>query len=319
MLGAAVSTAATQQATANAKDAGEEVKQGPGNGTNGDKKKVSSKAAKLLGMNSNDERRFLAAQQRDRAERPPGRPPPNLRRGALALPPAPALIQLRLFLADKRHYPFAGTAVAAWAMDAQHDGATLSRAREAAVAAWRMPAASRMRTMCVVAALCQNIGTDPPDVIKTGPVARLECWTDPFASPPAKAIEKIAAELQRQYERWQARAQYKVLQDPTFDQVKKTCMQHRRRARGERVLFHYNGHGVPRPTPNGEIWVFNRNFTQYIPLSVYDLQSWPVPISISLAEIIIFNPAHSTLLVWAAFHSSDLEIPGNSLSRGLFD
>lgn len=26
----------------------------------------------------------------------------------------------------------------------------------------------------------------------------------------------------------------------------------------ERVLFHYNGHGVPRPTPNGEIWVFNK-------------------------------------------------------------
>ena len=24
-----------------------------------------------------------------------------------------------------------------------------------------------------------------------------------------------------------------------------------------RVLIHYNGHGVPRPTANGEIWVFN--------------------------------------------------------------
>ena len=26
----------------------------------------------------------------------------------------------------------------------------------------------------------------------------------------------------------------------------------------ERVLFHYNGHGVPKPTANGEIWVFNK-------------------------------------------------------------
>jgi regulator-associated protein of mTOR len=25
---------------------------------------------------------------------------------------------------------------------------------------------------------------------------------------------------------------------------------------------------------NGEIWVFNRSYTQYIPLSLYDLQSW---------------------------------------------
>lgn len=42
----------------------------------------------------------------------------------------------------------------------------------------------------------------------------------------------------------------------------------------ERVLFHYNGHGVPRPTANGEIWVFNKAYTQYIPLSIYDLQQW---------------------------------------------
>ena len=39
-------------------------------------------------------------------------------------------------------------------------------------------------------------------------------------------------------------------------------------------MFHYNGHGVPRPTANGEIWVFNRSYTQYIPLSIYDLQTW---------------------------------------------
>lgn len=42
----------------------------------------------------------------------------------------------------------------------------------------------------------------------------------------------------------------------------------------ERVLFHYNGHGVPRPTVNGEIWVFNSRYTQYIPLSMYELQTW---------------------------------------------
>lgn len=40
------------------------------------------------------------------------------------------------------------------------------------------------------------------------------------------------------------------------------------------MLFHYNGHGVPRPTMNGEIWVFNKSYTQYIPMSIYDLQAW---------------------------------------------
>jgi regulator-associated protein of mTOR len=58
------------------------------------------------------------------------------------------------------------------------------------------------------------------------------------------------------------------------EDVKKLCLSLRRNARGERVLLHYNGHGVPRPTHNGEIWVFNKQYTQYIPLSIYDLQTW---------------------------------------------
>jgi regulator-associated protein of mTOR len=45
--------------------------------------------------------------------------------------------------------------------------------------------------------------------------------------------------------------------DPTLDDVKKLAGSCRRTAKAERVLFHYNGHGVPRPTVNGEIWVFN--------------------------------------------------------------
>jgi len=53
--------------------------------------------------------------------------------------------------------------------------------------------------------------------------------------------------------------------------VKKLCTTLRRGAKEDRVLFHYNGHGVPRPTASGEIWVFNKNFTQYIPLSILGL------------------------------------------------
>ncbi len=44
--------------------------------------------------------------------------------------------------------------------------------------------------------------------------------------------------------------------------------------REERLLLHFNGHGVPRPSNNGELWVFNRSFTQYIPVSAYDLHTW---------------------------------------------
>lgn len=97
---------------------------------------------------------------------------------------------------------------------------------------------------------------------------------DPSSISPQKALELIGVNLQKQYERWQPRARYKQSLDPTVDDVKKLCVSLRRNAKEERVLFHYNGHGVPRPTVNGEIWVFNRTYTQYIPLSIYDLQTW---------------------------------------------
>lgn len=128
--------------------------------------------------------------------------------------------------------------------------------------------------MSVALVLCLNIGVDPPDVAKIQPCARLECWIDPSSVSPQKAMELIGANLQKQYERWQPRARYKKFHDPTIEDVKKLCTSLRRNAKEERVLFHYNGHGVPRPTENGEIWVFNKTYTQYIPLSIYDLQTW---------------------------------------------
>ncbi|KAI9922345.1 hypothetical protein PsorP6_002603 [Peronosclerospora sorghi] len=137
---------------------------------------------------------------------------------------------------------------------------------------WRMR--ERMKTMDVALVLCLNIGTDPPDVEKAMPCARKECWVDPFSMPAKKAIETIGNTLQSQYERWQPRARYKQSLDPTVEKIRELCVNRRRLAKHDRVLFHYNGHGVPRPTQNGEVWVFNKSYTQYIPLLVYDLQSW---------------------------------------------
>lgn len=137
---------------------------------------------------------------------------------------------------------------------------------------WRIR--DRMKTVSVALVVCLNVGVDPPDVFKITPCARLECWIDPSSMSAQKALELIGANLQKQYERWQPRARYKQSLDPTVEDVKKLCVSLRRNAKEERVLFHYNGHGVPRPTVNGEIWVFNRTYTQYIPLSIYDLQSW---------------------------------------------
>ncbi|KAJ6845017.1 regulatory-associated protein of TOR 2 isoform X1 [Iris pallida] len=142
------------------------------------------------------------------------------------------------------------------------------------VSKWRPK--DRMKTGCVALVLCLNIGVDPPDVIKISPCARMECWIDPFSMVATKALETIGKTLQYQYDQWQPYQQgpYKLQLDPSVEEVKKLCINCRKNARSERVLFHYNGHGVPKPTANGEIWVFNKSYTQYIPLPISDLDSW---------------------------------------------
>ncbi len=127
----------------------------------------------------------------------------------------------------------------------------------------------QMKTWSVALILCLNIGVDPPDVVKTNPCARRECWigdthtphthtlstsynhththclpatttrphthththTDSLSTSSQKALEEIGNSLQKQYERWQPRARYKQLLDPTTDEVRKLCMALRKNAK----------------------------------------------------------------------------------------
>lgn len=133
----------------------------------------------------------------------------------------------------------------------------------------------RQKTISAVLVLCLNLGVDPPDIMKTYPCAKYEAWCDPSNFPDTKkAIEAIGKNLQSQYETLSLRTRYKQSLDPCVEDVKRFCNTLRRNAKDERILFHYNGHGVPQPTASGEIWVFNRGYTQYIPISLYDLQTW---------------------------------------------
>ncbi|XP_077222936.1 regulatory-associated protein of TOR 1-like isoform X3 [Tasmannia lanceolata] len=175
------------------------------------------------------------------------------------------------------------------------------------VSKWRPK--DRMKTGCVALVLCLNISVDPPDVIKISPCARMECWIDPFSIQPPKALETIGKALQAQYERWQPRAKYKLQPDPTVDDVKKLCNTCRKYARSERVLFHYNGHGVPKPTANGEIWVFNKSYTQYIPLPVSDLHSW-----LKTPSIYVFDCSAAGMIVSAFMEQQEWNSSGSSTS-----
>ncbi|RMX81449.1 hypothetical protein D0869_06800 [Hortaea werneckii] len=148
------------------------------------------------------------------------------------------------------------------------------------VSEWRMK--DRLKTVSAILAVCLNVGVDPPDVIKPNPCARLECWVDPL--PPEGAAQggqssnntnaQIGKNLQSQYENLSLRTRYKVILDPTIEELKRYTTSLRRTAHQERILFHYNGHGVPKPTGSGEVWCFNRSYTQYIPIGLNDLSEW---------------------------------------------
>ncbi|UXI16095.1 hypothetical protein NH340_JMT02038 [Sarcoptes scabiei] len=176
---------------------------------------------------------------------------------------------------------------------------------------WRTK--ERMKTVSVGIVLCLNVGVDPPDIIKPNPHAVIQCWTDPFASAPMKASDTIVNNLIKQYERLQSRPRYKHLVDPTIEDVKKLCTSLRRTSKEERVLFHYNGHGVPKPTLNGEIWVFNRSFTQYIPLSLYDLQQWIGTPSIYVFDCSSAGTIVETFQQFAIQHQKEYEMNMTSL------
>jgi regulatory associated protein of mTOR len=136
-----------------------------------------------------------------------------------------------------------------------------------------------MKTVGIGLVLALNIGTDPPDICKPNPCAVLQTWLDPRSVSRSQAKEWIADRLEHQYAKWQLARTARPLKvrkavDPTVEEVRAVCIGLRRQARNERALWHYNGIGVPRPTANGELWVFDKNHTEYIPLSVVDIRQW---------------------------------------------
>ncbi|XP_055806749.1 regulatory-associated protein of TOR 1-like isoform X3 [Solanum dulcamara] len=158
-----------------------------------------------------------------------------------------------------------------------------------------------MKTGCVALVLCLNISVDPPDAIRISPCARMQCWIDPLSMPPQRALETIGRTLHQQYERWQPKARCKISLDPTVDEIKKLCTTCRKYAKSERVLFHYNGHGVPKPSPKDEIWLFNKSYTQYIPLPISDLDSW-----LKTPSIYVFDCSAAGMIVNAFMQLQDL-------------
>jgi regulator-associated protein of mTOR len=141
------------------------------------------------------------------------------------------------------------------------------------MAPWRS-SPGKLKTANAALVLCLNIDVDPPDVIKTNPCAVMECWVEPHTMPSHKALEVIGTNLQHQFEGLSPKLSYKPILDPSYEDLRRFCTTLRKQAKEDTVLFYYNGHGVPKPTPSGELWCFNRNYTQYIPVSLAEVQHW---------------------------------------------
>lgn len=162
---------------------------------------------------------------------------------------------------------------------------------------WRQK--SRLRTTSVCIVVCLNLSyTSSSTAAAKGSGGGTEAWVHPTQD----SLKAIGAALQRQYQQWKPRAMFQQLLDPTVSDCKRSLSMLRRGARGDRILFHYNGHGVPKPTPNGEIWVFNRELTQYIPMSIFDLFSW-----IGSPAVCVFDVDKAGLLIDVYRRSRDAE------------
>lgn len=117
-------------------------------------------------------------------------------------------------------------------------------------------------------------------MVKTFPAPKLEAWVDPKLFPKESVLETIAKRLQDQFESLapaHARVKFKTYPDVYSEEFKKTLIGLRKYSKVDRCLVYYNGHGVPRPTQTGELWVFNKAYTQYIPISVADILTWVGP------------------------------------------
>jgi regulator-associated protein of mTOR len=92
--------------------------------------------------------------------------------------------------------------------------------------------------------------------------------------PSGKALDAIGSNLRCQFEQLSLKIPYKPVLDPSLEDLRRCCQQLRKQAKDDAVLFYYNGHGVPKPTPSGELWCFNSDYTQYIPVSLQEVQGW---------------------------------------------
>ena len=133
---------------------------------------------------------------------------------------------------------------------------------------------SQVETRAVILMICLNCGTDPPDKSKVDSGPRLLCWTNPTSyGSGQRAAQEITMLLRNQYLRCISdKLHFMKFPDAPYEDL--PAMKEVRGRGGGRVVFHYNGFGVPAPADKGELWVFNKKYTEYVPVRPPELLNW---------------------------------------------
>lgn len=141
----------------------------------------------------------------------------------------------------------------------------------------------------MVALFCLHLGIEPPDEFRARKYPMIECWIDTSKMEPYEKIkDSIIRNFQSRLHVVSGKLKLKAQFDPTIDDLEKCKSSNINNL----FYFYYNGHGVPRPTEEGEIWLFNNNYTQYVPYSIQEI--FKIFPSISL---MIFDCSYSGRLV----------------------
>ena len=127
-----------------------------------------------------------------------------------------------------------------------------------------------------VLALCLNLGGEPPPDVERPPnYTTTVCWFDPSTLTKTKSSSLVGASLNQQYRRW-SKNTFKGIYclDPCSDDVKSKCVEVRAKSEKNIALFHYNGHGVPGPSKDGDLWVFGQSMKFYFPIAFTNIYRW---------------------------------------------
>ena len=159
-----------------------------------------------------------------------------------------------------------------------------------------------LKTGQMILCCCLNIGTDPRGFTKPRNTSTTYSWVNTKDRQKREVgvdiTMAIAANLQRYCGNTTTTDS---LCDPTPETIKKACSAASASVSKDRVLYYYNGHGVPAPTMNHECWYFDENITAYVPMSIGEVFN-----SLGERAVYVFDCPNSERLFKWFVHRNDI-------------